>query len=234
MRLFFCYCIYLCSTFIGNAQIDTLAVEKDLKKLIDSSTINYSVGNYIKSLSYDIEIIKKAQEIQNINYLQKGYRFLGYDYLILEDIELAKTNFEKATYYATLINNDTVTAKNYMDLGGIYSYTPEDYNKAISYHKKSIALFKKLNDTTFLSEAYYNTVLTAFKNNQYDDALPYLNNATALSSNQNDHFKHSLNNVWAEYFIEKEEYKKADTYIHAVLKDTIKNLTTLELESVYE
>lgn len=234
MKLFLHYCVYVCSIFVASAQIDTLAIEKNLKQLIDSSTTNYSAGNYVKSLSFDIEIINKAQEINNINYLQKGYRFLGYDYLILEDIELAKVNIEKAAYYANIINNDDVIAKTYMDLGCIYSYTPEDYFKAISYHDKSIELFKKLKDTTCLSKAYFNTVLTTYKNNKYDDALPYLNKTTTLASTQNNRFKHSLNDLWAEYFIEKKDYNKADIHIHDILKDTVTDLTTSELESVYE
>lgn len=234
MRVFFYCCIYLCFTFVANAQIDTLAIEKHIERLIDSSTTNYTAGNYVKSLKYDIEIIENAQKIQHPEYLHKGYRFLGYNYLILEDIELAKVNIEKAAHYAKLINDDKAIAKTYMDLGGIYAYTPEDYSKATSYHDESIELFKKLNDTTCLSKAYYNTVLTMNKNNHYDDALPYLKNATALISTQDDHFKRKLNNEWATYYLEKEDYKKADTYIYNILKDTTNGLTSLELESVYE
>lgn len=221
-------------TYCTNAQIDTLATKSHIEKLIDSSSINYSMGNYVKSLSNNIAIVENAEKINDFNYLQKGYRYLGYDYLVLEDLDLARVNFEKAQQYAQLIKNDTLVAETFMDLANLFSSNPSDYEKAIRYHDKSIELFKKTKDSINLGKAYYNTIITLYTNEKYSAALPYLQEATKLIGIDIANFKNKLYNHWAEYFIQKRNYNKVDFYLKEVLKDTLKSLTSTDLADTYE
>ncbi|WP_186434752.1 response regulator [Dokdonia sp. Hel_I_53] len=228
------YFICVVATLTSHAQIDTLSIQNHIEKLIDSSAINYSAGNYVKSLSNNIAIVENAEKINDFAYLQKGYRYLGYDYLILEDLELARVNFQKAQQYAQLIENDTLVAETYMDLANLFSNIPNDYEKAIRYHNKSITLFKKIKDSVNLGKAYYNTIITLYNHEQYNAALPYLKEANKLIGIGISNYKNKLFNQWAEYYIQNKNYNKVDFYLKEVLKDTLNGLTSTDLADTYE
>ncbi|MGK0386842.1 MAG: hypothetical protein ACI849_001461, partial [Patiriisocius sp.] len=74
--------------------------EKSIEILFDSSSVSYDKGNYVASLLYNIEIVSRALATGNSKLIRKGYRFLAYDYLAINDTLLARESFEKSKNFA--------------------------------------------------------------------------------------------------------------------------------------
>ncbi len=190
-----------------------------LQKLVDSSTYFYNTGNYSKSLEFNIKIVKGAQKINDTSYLQSGYRYLGYDYLVLADTLQAKDNFEKSREFASLSKNKSALGLSYMDLANLYRFSENALEKAVDYHDKSISVFREIKDTLNLSAAYYNTVLTLIDFEKYDRAYSYLLKADGLKYYLDNSLRAGIQNQWALYYLEKEDYEKVDYYLSDLFLD---------------
>ena len=149
------------------------------KKLLDSSNTFYNEGEYTKSLELNIEILDLAFKMDDPYLIHQGYRYLGYDYLIIADTLLAVESFKKSEKYAILSKNDTATGVTYMDLANIYAFK-KNYKKALRYHDKSIEFFSKIKDSAGLAKAHYNTVFTAFDDENYTKAYHHIIKAKEL------------------------------------------------------
>ena len=176
-KLLFFFFIILSPLFVVSttAQEDSIPdpAKRRLEQLLDSSETFYTSGNYKKSMEVNIKILNHAFELDDLSLIHKGYRFLGYDFMALEDYKTAKENFEKSERYAIESKNDTAIAITYMDLANLYSFEEDGYDKAMKYHKKSIKGFRKIKDSASLAKAHFNTVITAFASKKYKEGLYY-------------------------------------------------------------
>ncbi len=207
--------------------------QKAFQKLLDSSNNFYNNSEYTKSLKLNMKILNIAYKLENPYYIHQGYRYLAYDYLILNDTILAMDSFKKAENYAKLSKNDTATAVTYMDLANVYS-TNKNYKKSFTYFDKSINLFNKIKDSAGLAKAYYNTVLTAIEVKDFDKALKNINKAKELNKFGNDNsFLINLDNFLGEYYINKKDYKNADLMFLKVIEAAKKDSLNFELENAY-
>ncbi len=207
--------------------------EKAIKKLLDSSNNLYNGGEYTKSLKLNIKILNKAYKHQDPYYIHQGYRYLAYDYLLLNDTILAMDSFKKSENYAKLSKNDTATAVTYMDLGNVYS-TYQEYKKAYIYFNRSINLFEKINDSAGISKAHYNMVLAYMGEEDYNNAYIHILKAKEINKYGNDiSFNINLDNFLGEYYINKKDFIKADLQFLKVIKDAKKDSLSIELENAY-
>ncbi|QIE59600.1 response regulator [Rasiella rasia] len=212
--------------------IDTTRVS--FNRLVDSSEIYYTSGNYKKSLEVNIKILNKAFEIGDPSLIHKGYRFLGYDFMALDDMVTAQENFVKSERYAIESKNDTAIAITYMDLANLYSYEEEGYDKAMKYHKKSIEKFKKIKDSLSLSKAYFNTVVTAFSEEKYKSGLYYLNKANELRKQAKSiSFEAGIENLFGSYYISQNQFEKAEEAYLKAIEIGEKEELSAELENSY-
>ncbi len=218
------------------AQEDTISnsTEYRIKQLIDSSETYYNSGNFKKSMEVNIKILNQSFEINDPLLIHKGYRFLGYDFMALENLKMAKENFKKSERYAAMSKNDTAIAIIDMDLANLYSYQENGYSKAMKYHKKSIKGFKKIKDTIGLSKAYYNTVITAFEKEKYQSGLYYLLKADQLRDKvDRQSYEAGIENLFGLFYTYKKEYTKAEKAFLEAIEIAEKETLTAELESSY-
>ena len=210
-----------------------LEQQQVFQKLLDSSNVFYNEGDFTKSLDLNMQILQKATTINNPYFIHQAYRYLAYDYLVLNDTILAMKNFEKSEKYAKLSKNDTATAVTYMDLANIYA-TKENYSEAYIYHDKSIQLFNKIKDSAGLAKAHYNTIITAASDEDYEKAYSHILKAKELIK-YSDHisFSIALDNYLGEYYYYTEDYSSANQYFLKVIEDAKKENLTLELENAY-
>lgn len=178
-----------------------LSKEALFEQLMDSSNVYYNNGDYRKDLALNFELLKLAFEINNPYYINKGYRNLAYDYLILGDTLLAKESFEKSEKQAQLAQNDTVTALTYMDLANVYSVLTNKKKEAIDYHEKSIRLFEKLKDSSNLAKAHYNTILTALEHEDLNLSYLHLLKARKYASYGDPYFEAGLDCLLGQHYI---------------------------------
>lgn len=150
IRVLLCCFLYLSTYAVYAQELPSKAIsassdlEKDIEKLLDSSTVRYEKGDFASSLKLNIEAIEKSKEIKNNRLLSKAYRYVAYDYLILKDTALARSNFENSREYAVLSNNSVRIGKSYMDLANFYSSGTGEFKKAGDYYDKAIVFLMKL------------------------------------------------------------------------------------------
>jgi len=218
-----------------NATKDSLKIstQEKFKKLLDSSNTLYNNGEYSHSLKLNMDILDLAFDEGDPYYIHQSYRYLAYDYLFLKDTILAMDSFKKSENYAKLAKNDTATAVTYMDLANVYS-TYQDFKKAFIYHDRSINLFTKIKDSAGMAKANYNAAITAIEAENFDIAYSYINNAKLLNNYGDDEsFSINLNYFLGEYYLNKKEYKKADSVILKTIKDAKKHNLVSEITYSY-
>jgi len=236
--LFVCVNIWSADAQNASIEIDSLATSRteDLsffKKLLDSSNTFYNDGEYTKSMDLNIQILELAYKLDDPYFIHQGYRYLGYDYMMKSDTLLAVDSFKKSENYAIQSQNDTATAVTYMDLANIFAFK-QNYKKALIYHDKSIDYFKKIQDSASLAKAHYNTVFTAFDDEDYNKAFRHIYEAKRLIKFA-DHksFSIGIDNFFGYYYLKVGNYGLADKYLLKVIEEAKKEDIIIELENAY-
>ena len=235
--LLYCFIFICISTFAQKKETsDSLPFSEkhSFKELEAAADIYYNKGNARESLKINIQLLKKGLESKNNYYIHRGYRNLGYDYLELNDTLHAKESFTKSEKYARLSKNDTATALSYMDLANIYAELDHNYQKALQYHDKSIALFEKLKDSASIANAHYNAIITALAAKSFNKAYTHILQARKLNDFNKEHFNYiGIDVLTGEYYLKKGNYKSADEYLKKAIAAAKKEGLPLELESAY-
>ena len=204
------------------------------EKLIDSANTYYIEGNYKASLGINIELLKNALLTNKTNYIHKGYRHLGYDYMALNDSILALESFNKAEKFAAVSQNDAAIALTYMDLANINSNLYNKTDIALEYHNKSIKAFEKLKDSASLAKAHYNKIITALEAEKYNLAFLSLIKLKKLAKHDpHPSFPITVEALYGEYYLAKKNYEMADIYLKRAMDWAEENNFTVELESIY-
>jgi len=207
-------------------------------KLIDSSEVYYSSGNYKKSIDVNMELLREAKKINNLEYIRLGYHYLGYDYIALNDSTMAKENFDRSEKYANLATNDTAKAVSYMDLASYYTtFSGKGYEeKAVAYHEKSINLLENIRDTLYLAYAYTNAAATYIKADELRKGYGHLINAKKYASliYNSDPLTSGIELLMGQYYLKKKKYFQADQYFKNSINIAKKNNYDSDLMEAYK
>ncbi len=231
-----CLCPAIALPQGASAQEDTayrLSTEY-FEKLIDSSNAYYLQGDYKASLGVNIELLKNALITNKKDYIYKGYRHLGYDYMALNDSILALESFRKAEKFAKLSRNNTDLALTYMDLANINSNLYGKSNVALEYHNKSIKAFERLKDSANLAKAHYNKIVTALEAKKHNQAFLSLVKIKKLVKHDPDpSFPATVESLYGQYYLAKKNYEMADIYLSRAMQWAEEGNFTVELENIY-
>ncbi|GAL62340.1 tetratricopeptide repeat-containing sensor histidine kinase [Algibacter lectus] len=192
-------------------------------------TINASLKNYKNAQIYleralalsDFDEVVKLQILVNLcNIYYNEKQFKKYTESIFKAEELAIKYNSKNTL-STIYNN----------LAIYFTNDGADYNKAVSYGKKAIALKKELNSTNTLNVTYNNIGNAYLKRQEYQKAISFLDSASIGAQGL---LKSYIFNNLKESYLGLKQYKTALHY--ADLKDKIKDSITnqKQKESVAE
>lgn len=201
-------------------QEDTSVEEALIKKLLDSASANYAKGNYIASLRFNIEVINKATEINNSKLISKGYRYLAYDYLSINDTLLARQNFEKSKKFAERTNNKKRLGESFMDLGNFYSSAYSNYKTASQYYDKALVSFKEVKDTVSLTKLYMNYILNVWRAENYKKVPSYLQvlEQPSFSKFLSEDIQLDIDSYWGGYYLyhEKDPIKANEYFLKII------------------
>ena len=203
------------------------------QQLIDSSQTLYDNGDYKKDLVLNFKLLKLAFELDKPFYIYNGYRNLAYDYIAIGDTILAKENFVKSEKQAQLSKNKKVTAQSYMDLANFYTLSSRSVEDAFKYHDKSIRILEKLKDSVELAKAHYNVILTAFENEDYNQAYVHIIKAKKYIKHGDKSYKAAIDELLGEYYFNKGNYKMADIYLRKAITEAEKENYKIVLEDAY-
>lgn len=241
----FCYFLVLFGFYFTLSAQGSLSIEQLLRsdqevvsayfdKLIDSSTVYHSQGNYKKSLELNIDFLIKAFASENPYFIHQGYRMLGHNYRAMNDTVLARESYEKSEKFARLSENDRAAALASMDLASIYSANKNTLTRAFFYHDKSIELFDKIRDSAGLAMAHYNTILSAMEIKDYKKAYIHILKARKLNKFEKDSsLSIGLDYYLGEYYAQKGSFEMADKYLEKAVNEAHSAYLTVDLERAY-
>ena len=108
------------------------------------------------------------------------YNNIGSVYLTNNDLENAKSNFEKALQLNTTLNNQRFYGGLYNNLGIIHK-TKKEYPKAFDYYKKALEIRLKLKDTAGVAQVLNNLGDCYYLVQDYPKSIDVLNRALSYS-----------------------------------------------------
>ena len=215
------------------AQAKEKNTNQTLERLYDSTSTFFLNGDYNKSLEFNIKLVEKALQEKDTEYLAKGYRYFGYNYITTNDTLLAKDNLKKAESYLKTLNNPKAYSQIQMDWANYYSNFGE-IDSSLYYHKKAIKNFKKFKDSSSIVIAYYNVMITYYSTDNYDSIGSYLIKLKNYKKHIDKEYESSFNNFWGDYLSSKNRFNEANDYYNKVTNDsTAKNHISEALSAYY-
>jgi tetratricopeptide (TPR) repeat protein/DNA-binding CsgD family transcriptional regulator len=147
----------------------------------------FNMENQEKALDY---FDKSLEQCRVIYALDKNFPFkerqlilynnIGSVYLTNNDLENAKSNFEKALEINKSLNNLKFYAGIYNNLGIIYK-TKKEYDKAFVYYNKALLIRNELNDTAGIAQVLNNLGDCYYYVKDYPKSISVLNQALEFS-----------------------------------------------------
>lgn len=145
---------------------------------------------------------KQLEKVQSL--FDSSYRHSRYDYdKCIEFVDSAQQlkDYEEETYYSHL-------AHYYL---GICNHRHGYYGEALIHFQKGIELFETLQDTSVLSDLYYQKSLVFRQQSDYKQFLENVNKSLALAESI-DYYRNigMCNNAKLIHYTERKRYKKAE------------------------
>lgn len=214
----------------------TLKAYKDSIQQLKKAAIEaYNTYDYNKSIEYSADIVELAAPRNDYYNLQKGYNFLGVAYEVLEDTSRARENYEKALYYAELVQNDTLLLNSYNNLGNIYSSNQETVQKGLDYYEKAIDLASRSMSVQDGLISVLNIAWTYLENGDYTMASPYLKRVWNLSKEAEDkNLQSNLLALYGMYHSGKGEYVESREHFRQAIEMAEKDSLLVEASFAYE
>ncbi|AMO21230.1 tetratricopeptide repeat-containing hybrid sensor histidine kinase/response regulator [Flavobacterium columnare] len=167
----------------------------------------------------------------------KAYMVLGCNFTEFANTKKAKDYFFKSLYYANLVENDTLKNLVYNNLGAVYSYYENNFEKGIEYYKKGLVYAEKINKPI---QTVYNSLNIAgayVDENRYEEAIPFLRKAGHyMQYNQESEAQLNYNALWARYCSYKNQKEKAEHFFEKAIQYGVtekENLLDSYLAEVY-
>ncbi|MES2811756.1 MAG: response regulator [Bacteroidota bacterium] len=130
-----------------------------------------------KSLGLAQEALSQAYTINDNLLIAKAYNVIGSNFLEFADTQKAKSYYLKALNYANKTDNDTIKDWVYNNLGAVYAYYENDFEKGIEFYKKGLIYTEKTNNPIQITYNSLNISGAYFDEGLFEKGLPFLKKA---------------------------------------------------------
>jgi tetratricopeptide (TPR) repeat protein len=213
----------------ANILEQTKKTEQLVSTYSNIGAINASLKNYKNAQIY----LERALALSDFNEVVKLQILVNLCNIYYSEKQFKKytESIFKAEELAIKYNSKNTLSTIYNNLAIYFTNDGADYNKAVSYGKKAIALKKELNSTNTLNVTYNNVGNAYLKRQEYQKAISFLDSASIGAQGL---LKSYIFNNLKESYLGLKQYKTALHY--ADLKDKIKDSITnqKQKESVAE
>jgi len=188
----------------------------------------------VESTEKGFEVIRYAQQLQNIYYQSIAHNLIGINYETILDFKKAEVNYKEALRYALTLKNDTLIGRTYNNLGNIYYMAYNDLDRSNDYYLKSIQLANKNNDIQEIITPTLNLGWNYLDITQPDKAISHLEKAkayiTQLGTLDTNLYIHYLFGI---YYTQSNQYGQAKESFNNAIQIGDKFDSYLELSDVY-
>ena len=219
MRIFILVLLLL-NSFSNNlfAQAKTPA-KPEIAKLAKDAVAYLNDANFEKSISTSRQVLQYATSIKDDYLIAVSYNTLGANLDELSEFDKAIFYYNKGLFYANKTNNDTI--KNWINnnLGNMYCFEKKQYQKGISYYKKSLEYSQNAADTSQIVFTKLNIAWAYFDIGHFSEGFPFLEYVNEYHSKFGDKSTIvALNMLNGMYFGHSGENKKAESYFLTAIK----------------
>ncbi len=204
--------------------------EKTKDKLRILTALNNIGGVYFekqathdKALTYFLKALPLSEELNDKEAIGTTSVNLGEIYFVRNNDSLALKYFNQS---AIAFNNSASSPYAYNNLGKVYN-RKGDYNTAISYHNKALAIAEKLNGKLDIVQSLMGLAKTYISKKDFNTAISYLKKAESIALEHS--FSGELKNIYDSFsnvYSQLKDYKSAYTYQYkfSAIKDTLYNI----------
>ena len=224
-KLFFCVVLFLvgqlvCAQDIMRRKEVELMIKDSKKALIDLDAE--------KSMRLAQESLSRAFDLNDNALKAKAYMVLGCNFIEFADTKKAKEFFFKSVHYANLAKNDTIKESVYNNIGALYSYYGNDFDKGIIYYKIALTYTEKLKIPIQIIYNSLNIAGAYVDEDRFDEALPFLAKANKYIGRVSE--KEALltyHVLWARYYSHIGEKVKAEQFFKKAITNGKSDVTSL-------
>ncbi|MFB9076415.1 response regulator [Flavobacterium procerum] len=215
----FLFLLILCSfATIAIGQSDPVS-EKQINKLTKKAWGYYKESNFEKSLITSRIALNHAFAAKNNYYTAKAYKIIAGNYGELSEFNKAIFFYNKALYYASKTDNDSIKYSLYNNLGNIYCFERKQFDKGIKCYKKSIAYGFKINNVRQVYFTNVNIAWAYFDVGKFQEGYPYLefvgNNIRKYGDESTEI---AINMLYGMYYNHTNQNSRAEMYFKKALE----------------
>lgn len=171
-----------------------------------------------KSMNLAQDALSSAFLLNNNSLIAKAYMVFGCNFIEFADTKKAKEYFFKSIHYANLAKNDTIKDLVYNNIGAVYSYYENDFEKGILYYKKGLYYTEKINNPVQVTYNALNIAGAYVDEGMFKEAVPFLQKAEKLMAKHNEkEARLSYYALLARLHSYKNEKSKAEEYFEKAI-----------------
>ncbi|MCV9926082.1 ATP-binding protein [Flavobacterium sp. LS1R49] len=209
--------------------------KKEIEVLADQAVKLMREGHYEKSLIQSRITLNHAIAIKDANLIAKSYNTIAANFDELTEPDKALFYYQKGIFYAEKTNNNQLKNWLYNNLGNIYCFNKKEYEKGISYYKKSLNCSVKIKDSVQIVFTKLNIAWAYFDIGGYDDGFPFLDYINKYHPKHGDESTLVvLNMLNGMYYNHKKDYSKADFFFSKAIKYGLEGSEKSDLSFAYQ
>ncbi|WP_299258644.1 response regulator [uncultured Aquimarina sp.] len=166
-----------------------------------------------QALEYAFKAVNYARELNNDHYISHGYMLMGTVQYEIIDYENATKNFLKSLEYTEKTKDKILLPYILHSLANIYYDSNNDYESALKYYQRAVALGKNNPHIQQYQIPLHNLIWTYMDLDRFDEASIYLKEADSIDNTISDSIqidRSSLYLLRARNYAHKNEIEKAE------------------------
>ena len=209
--------------------------KKEIAQLVKEANEYMKAGSFDKSLMKSRLALQYAIAIKDDNLTATSYNTIAANFDELAIHDKAFFYYKKGLWHAEKTNNDIL--KNWINnnLGNIYCFDKQQYEKGIVHYKKSLEYSDKLHDIKQTVFTKLNITWAYFDIGRFNDGLPYLKYVNKYHEKYGDESTivvlNMLNGMYSAY---KNDTKKANSFFQNAIKSGIEGEEKSDLSYSYQ
>lgn len=209
---------------INSFSQETEFTSKDIKELLSKSGKHFLKLESDKSLQFANKALEHSIQLNENELAAKSYNLIGLNFADFSDKNKAIEYYKKGLDYANKTSNDTIKCWLSNNIANLYSYNKIDFKESIKYYKLGLNYSIKFNDIYEITFAKLNMVTAYFSMGDYQTGIVYLNEVkNYVDTNGDIEAKITLNSLYADYYNQLNQDKKAEQYYLKTLDYCFKN-----------
>ncbi|KFF18512.1 tetratricopeptide repeat-containing sensor histidine kinase [Flavobacterium hydatis] len=193
--------------------------KKEILKLSDEAVKLMREAQYERSLTLSRLTLNYAITAKDPYLIAKSYNTIAANFDELTEPDKALFYYNKGLIYAEKTNNGDLKNWLYNNLGNIYCFDKKEYEKGISFYKKSLFHSSKIKDSVQIVFTKLNIAWAYFDIGGYNDGYPYLSYINKFHPKHGDESTLVvLNMLNGMYYNHTNENQKADSFFQKAIK----------------